>query len=82
MLELCPVAEIAYGKEQELPCPALIFDGNKALCNMVITEKQLNSTMIANALGIGCGCSMPDRETTADQINDFDAQSRSKVYES
>ena len=36
--------------------------------------------MIAKQLGIGCGCSMEDDDTTEEQAVEFDRRSREKVF--
>lgn len=76
-LQLCPVAEIMFKKEDciEPPCPALYIANNKALCGLVMDEHTLftkDRQLISNALGIGCGCSMADASTTEKQIREHD----------
>lgn len=74
-LQLCELAEEAF--EAGPPCPAL-FEGQ---CGLVRAESMLlKEPTLAKALGIGCGCSMPDDDTTDQQIIDFDTFSRRKVY--
>jgi hypothetical protein len=61
--ELCPVAEMAFGRSEPAPCPALLFDAGRFWCGMVLTEKAAGmKPMIADALGIGIGCGMEDDE--------------------
>ncbi|MFS2025183.1 hypothetical protein [Massilia sp. CT11-137] len=36
--------------------------------------------MLANSLGIGCGCSMPDAGTTDAEVHEFDKVSFIKIY--
>ena len=81
-LELCAVAKIAHpGKSA--PCPSLIQKDNEYFCGMVLMEQGLKNkhgSMIAKALGIGTGCSMPDEDTTDEEIEEFDLISKIKVF--
>lgn len=80
--QLCEIAEIAF-PGAKAPCPALKISGDKALCGMVLTESEDGlDPMIQNVLGIGCGCSMPDADTTDAQIAEFDRVSYIKIYKS
>lgn len=61
-MELCEVAEIAF-KGASAPCPALklVPDGSRTYCELVAVEAMSDlPKMIAEALGIGAGCSMED----------------------
>lgn len=76
-LSLCDVATILFEKEQciEPPCPALLVEGDKSLCGLVITEQATmpkEQWLITKGLGIGCGCSMADESTTEEQIKEQD----------
>lgn len=52
-----------------------------AVCGLVVTEVISGlEPILANALGIGCGCSMPDSDTTEAQINEFDRKSYIKIF--
>lgn len=78
--QLCDVAEMAFPGAQA-PCPALQVRGGKALCGMVLAEIAAGmEPMIQSTLGIGCGCSMPDADTTEPQIEEFDRVSYIKIY--
>ena len=61
-MELCHAAEIAFeGQNLTAPCPALLWRGADALCGLVMFERcQAKPPLIAESLGIGIGCSMPD----------------------
>ena len=51
------------------------------LCGLVEVERLAGMDgMISRVLGIGCGCSMPDDDTTADEIEAFDKHSYITVY--
>lgn len=66
-VELCEIAEVAF-KGASAPCPALKItpDGSRSYCELVIAERAgvaaglLKEPLIANSLGIGLGCGMPD----------------------
>ena len=76
--ELCEVGKAAYGAYRLPPCPALNHDN---LCAIVKAEQMLAPYgVISKALGIGCGCSMPDAETSDKEIEYFDEQCRKLVY--
>ena len=80
MTELCPAAEKLT---DSLPCPALIIGNGVALCGLVLTPLPLRPEPlrdIHNQLGIGCGCSMPDDDTTEEEINAHDMLSWMRVY--
>lgn len=76
-MQLCPVAEILFEKEGcvEPPCPALVIEDDKALCGLVMGEQAFfgkDRHLVSRALGIGCGCSMPDEDTAEEQIRVHD----------
>ena len=78
-LSLCEIGKMAY-PSGSAPCPSLVVRDGRALCGFVLMEKAVGATpLIANALGIGCGCSMPDEETTEEQIEKFDRASLAEV---
>lgn len=55
------------------PCPGLDVREEMALCSLVITETAVGmKPMLAKSLGVGCGCSMPDADTTDAQVEEFD----------
>lgn len=73
--ELCVIAETLY---EAAPCPALTGEGK---CELVEIERASGlDSMIEKALGIGCGCSMPDPKTTTAEIAAFDFFSATKMY--
>lgn len=78
--ELCPAAELAF-PGAAAPCPAIKRDAGKMLCGLVEVEMLAGMDgMVSRVLGIGCGCSMPDDDTTADEIAAFDKHSYITVY--
>lgn len=77
---LCPAAELAFPGETA-PCRAMTLADGKILCGLVEMERLAwMDGMVSRALGIGCGCSMPDDDTTADEIEAFDKLSHITVY--
>lgn len=57
MMEVCSIGKEVYGKEQQSPCPALIYANNRHWCKFVLAEDMLNEpSIIGTALGIGKGC--------------------------
>lgn len=63
------------------PCPGLDVREDVALCSLVVTEAAAGMVpMLANSLGVGCGCSMPDADTTDAQVEEFDRVSFIKIY--
>lgn len=80
-LSLCHVGELAFPKHKSGPCPALMEAADGSLCGLVLMEKESGAEpMIRKQLGIGCGCSMEDDDTTEEQAAAFDARSRARVY--
>ncbi|MDH3360094.1 MAG: hypothetical protein OEL55_04415, partial [Desulfobulbaceae bacterium] len=74
-LQLCEFAEEVF--DTDPPCPALL----EGKCGLVRAESMLlNDNTLAKALGIGCGCSMPDADTTDEEIESFDILSHQKVF--
>lgn len=66
-LQLCPAAERLIAAA---PCSFLSADN---LCGLVLAEQEMGGDLfLRRALGIGCGCSMPDAETTDAEIIAFD----------
>lgn len=63
------------------PCRALVIDGETAKCGLVAMEELSGlDGIVGRVLGIGCGCSMPDDDTTDAEIAEFDRLSWIKVY--
>jgi hypothetical protein len=53
--EPCPVGQMLFGKI--IPCPGIIFLGNRHWCALVIAEALSPlEKLIAHALGVGKGC--------------------------
>lgn len=78
--QLCELAQMAF-PGASAPWPGLDVRENVALCSLVITEAADGmEPMLANSLGMGCGCSMPDADTTSAQIEEFDRVSFIKIY--
>lgn len=66
-LQLCPAAERLT---HMAPCP---FLSTENLCGLVLAEEIMGGDQfLRRALGVGCGCSMPDAETTEAEIIAFD----------
>lgn len=79
-LALCPIGEKAY-PGHSAPCPALVVIEGQAKCGIVLTEERAGlEPIIRKVLGIGCGCSMEDEDTTEEQAAAFDARSRAMVF--
>jgi hypothetical protein len=77
---LCDLAEQAFPGESA-PCRALLIKDGKAICSLVVAEERSGlDGLIRRALGIGCGCSMPDASTTEAEVLEFDRVSHLKVY--
>ena len=74
-IELCEVATMTFPEGTKAPCPALVeVEAGKRLCMLVIAEKSTGQSIIHDGLGIGFGCSMPDEDTTEQEIDLFDEQ--------
>lgn len=74
IMEVCVAGKIVFGDAAEGPCPALIRQGDKWRCGIILMEKAARLEPItANTLGIGCGCSMTDEDTTQAESEAFDA---------
>lgn len=79
-LALCEVGAIAF-HDQSAPCPALVVLDGKALCGIVLTEERAGMEPVARkVLGIGCGCSMEDDDTTREQAAEFDRRARAMAF--
>lgn len=77
---LCTVAELAFPGESA-PCRALQLKDGKAICGLVVAEDLSGlDGLIRRALGIGCGCSMQDEDTTEAEVRAFDLVSHIKVF--
>ena len=60
--ERCQAAVISLG-EGPGPCPLMIFHSGRFWCLLVETEREAGmDPLIANALGIGSGCTVEDFE--------------------
>lgn len=60
---------------------ALTFVRTLHFCSLVITEVAAGMVpMLANSLGVGAACSMPDADTTDAQVEEFDRGSFIKIY--
>lgn len=78
--QLCELAVMAF-PGASAPCPGLDVRQNVALCSLVVTEAAAGmAPMLANSRGIGCGCSMPDSDTTDAQVEELDRVSYIKFY--
>lgn len=77
----CPAGQAAFPGHQDgsSPCPALVITDDKAICGLVLAEKRLAVgevvPLITMSLGIGCGCSMHDPDTTEQESEAFDRRS-------
>lgn len=78
--QLCELGQLAF-PGASAPCPGLDVREDVALCSLVITEAAAGmEPMLAKSLGIGCGCSMADANTTDTEIEEFDRVSFIKIY--
>lgn len=78
--QLCDLAQHAF-PGASAPCPGLDIREDIALCSLLVTEAAAGmEPMLANALGVGCGCSMPDPDTTGDQVEEFDRVSFIRIH--
>lgn len=79
-LVLCPIASVSFPGARA-PCPALVTTDGAAKCGLVMAEQWFESEpILQKALGIGCGCSMPDASTSGAEMEAFDRRSFVKVY--
>lgn len=81
---LCPAAELAF-PGAVAPCPGIFEKSGSTFCGLVMMEKiaaEVGSIepLVSKMLGVGCGCSCPDADTTEDQIEQFDKLSYIQVY--
>ncbi len=78
--QVCELAAMAF-PGASAPCPGLDVRQNVALCSLVVIEAAAGmEPMLAKSLGIGCGCSMPDSDTTDAQVKELDRVSYIKFY--
>ena len=78
--EICAVGKMIVNSHVKPPCPLLLRNDNVFRCPLVITEIESGlKPVVARALGIGCGCSMPDDDTTEEEIDAFDAWSKAHI---
>ncbi len=78
--QICPAGLIAM-PAAIAPCPMLVMEENKTLCGLVLAEETLLAEpMLKKVLGIGCGCSMPDDDTTEEEMEQFDRRSYEIVF--
>lgn len=78
--QLCEVPVMAF-PSASAPCRCLDVRQNVALCSLVTTEAAAGvEPTLANSLGIGCGCSMPDSDTTDAQVKELDRVSCTIFY--
>ena len=66
--QLCELAQIAL-PGGSAPCPGLITETAAGM-----------ERMLAESLGIGCGCSMQHAGTTDAEVDEFDRVSFKKIY--
>lgn len=81
---LCPVAEQAF-PEASAPCPGRFLKGGLTFCGLVLMEKIAAEVgnvplLVTKMLGIGCGCSCPDVDTTEEQMKTFDKLAYIQMY--
>jgi hypothetical protein len=77
---LCELAQLAF-PGASAPCPGLDVREDIALRSLGITEAAAGmEPVLAKSLGVGCGCSMPDADTTDAQVEEFDRVSFIKIY--
>ena len=68
---LCHVGELAFGKNQAPPCPALVFREGLSSCLFVETEAESDlPKLIAEGLGIGIGCTCCDKYGITEEVFD------------
>ena len=80
-VSLCHVGEIMHPKHVVGPCPSLIVHDGTQKCGLVILEAALPvEPVVAKQLGIGCGCSMMDDDTTWTEWLEFDRKSQLKMF--
>ncbi len=79
-LSLCVIGDKAY-PGRSAPCPALVVLDGRAKCGIVMMEERAGlEPIVRKSLGIGCGCSMEDEDTTEEQAFAFDSISREMVF--
>jgi hypothetical protein len=79
-ISMCVVAELTF-PGIEAPCPALFQEEDgRHRCGIVIMENHLGvDPVVKNTLGIGCGCSMCDDDTTLAETEGFDQMSKRMI---
>lgn len=79
-LSLCHIGQQAF-PNRSAPCPALVVSKGQAKCGLVIMEDHVGlEPVIRKSIGIGCGCSMRDDNTTDAQVAEFDAHSMTVAF--
>ncbi len=79
-LSLCKIGEMAFPDHVLGSCPALVVAKDGQFCGLVAIERETKAEpMLQKILGIGCGCSMEDEDTTKEQALKFDRESRELV---
>ena len=67
-VEICPVGKIAF-PHASAPCPGLYWDGARTWCKLAVVECAAGmEPIIAEALGIGVGCTMDDESNSQRKI--------------
>jgi hypothetical protein len=80
---LCPAGEEAFPGE-EAPCPGIFIKDGLTFCGLVLietiaVEAGAIKPVVAKLLGVGCGCSCPDYDTTAWEVKRFDELARAQI---
>ena len=79
-LSLCHVGELAFGTKIG-PCPALMESEDGSLCGLVLMEEMTGvEPIVRKQLGIGCGCSMEDDDTTDAEAAAFHERSMRMMF--
>lgn len=62
-IEVCKIGTSVFGDDVKAPCPALVDDGKRYFCAVVLAEEHSemrHTPHIYNELGIGKGCCASD----------------------
>lgn len=81
-LEVCSWGDMAYLGAGP-PCPGLRYTPEGAAeCELVTLERLVieGKGTIEKTLGIGCGCSNPDPETTREEVEAHNRRSAMKMF--
>ncbi len=68
LIQLCKTAQQLYGAPRNRRCPALIFEGNKSRCGVLVAAPQHLKDQVSRNIGAGEGCSISAKVRGADGV--------------